>query len=563
MKLAYIGPLTLLLALSRLQQSSTIVEGIVVKASNSTPLSGVGVELMRIDGDESYVSATAGDGHFRFTDVTPGQYRVAAANLGYVRSEYGQRGPHGKGLPVAVAPGQSVRDLHIALVETGAIFGRVYDTSGMPLANVQIQAMRFSYRDGLRLLSSVKTAMTNDLGEYRLFWLPPGRYYVSASPLKGAVPEAVLTVSRTGYGMYLMPPAAGAQILWQENEGTAPVFYPGTLEAQAAQFIDLEAGGNRGGTDIHIGSLTTHRIFGSVHNIPIDPITGQGVRDLLIRLTLRSPADAVVSNPVLPGGVFDSARGTFDIRGVTPGSYYVTISNNPPRQAANRVRVFGRVPVDVWDKDVENVTVALGPGMSLPVQVTMDDGSSLTPAISRLSLALTGGAVAQSGPSAGTFMFSDIAPGEYRITVKELPDDTYVKSVRLGNIDVLSDGFRTTDALDSPIHIVLGTKAGILEGSVLDSARSPVPNATVAIVPERIRQARLELYQSATTDAAGQFRFSGLEPGQYIVLAWEDIPDGAWQYPPAIEADLPQGRTVNITEGSRQATQLTVIPLTK
>ncbi len=38
------------------------------------------------------------------------------------------------------------------------------------------------YHEGNRLLNFIQAVQTNDLGEYRLFWLPPGRYYVAARP---------------------------------------------------------------------------------------------------------------------------------------------------------------------------------------------------------------------------------------------------------------------------------------------------------------------------------------------------------------------------------------------
>ncbi len=34
-----------------------------------------------------------------------------------------------------------------------------------------------------------------------------------------------------------------------------------------------------------------------------------------------------------------------------------------------------------------------------------------------------------------------------------------------------------------------------------------------------------------TTDKSGQFQFRGLPPGEYRVLAWEDVDPGAWFNP--------------------------------
>ena len=66
---------------------------------------------------------------------------------------------------------------------TAAIAGRVYDRYGDPVGNANVQALKYVWQDGKRLLTAVQTVRTNDLGEYRLFWMQPGQYVVSGRPL--------------------------------------------------------------------------------------------------------------------------------------------------------------------------------------------------------------------------------------------------------------------------------------------------------------------------------------------------------------------------------------------
>src|SRR5207253_8170180 len=63
-----------------------------------------------------------------------------------------------------------------------AIAGSIYDGHGEALGNVEVRALKASYPEGRRVLTPVASAVTNDLGEYRLFWLAPGRYYIAAVP---------------------------------------------------------------------------------------------------------------------------------------------------------------------------------------------------------------------------------------------------------------------------------------------------------------------------------------------------------------------------------------------
>src|SRR5262249_33203363 len=73
----------------------------------------------------------------------------------------------------------------LQIMPAGTISGRVFDRDGEPLANVTVEALKYSYQEGQRVMNVVQTARTNDLGEYRLFWLQPGQYFVSATPSEG------------------------------------------------------------------------------------------------------------------------------------------------------------------------------------------------------------------------------------------------------------------------------------------------------------------------------------------------------------------------------------------
>ena len=49
------------------------------------------------------------------------------------------------------------------------------------LANVQVTIQRYQYVNGRRQLVMTNLGTTNDIGEYRLFAIPPGQYVISAT----------------------------------------------------------------------------------------------------------------------------------------------------------------------------------------------------------------------------------------------------------------------------------------------------------------------------------------------------------------------------------------------
>ena len=85
------------------QAPEAAIEGVVVRAGTSEPLSKATVELRRAEGNgtHSYVTTTGSDGRFFLRNVQPGQYRLVATRDAYVRAEYGQRGPNAAGSPIS------------------------------------------------------------------------------------------------------------------------------------------------------------------------------------------------------------------------------------------------------------------------------------------------------------------------------------------------------------------------------------------------------------------------------------------------------------------------------
>jgi hypothetical protein len=106
---------------------------------------------------------------------------VSASKGIYVTFEYGQRKPFERGKPIDLAEGQVVEKADIALPRGGVISGVLLDDVGDPAAGVRVTAMRQQYRDGKRGLVSIGRAVeTNDVGQYRLYGLPSGGYFVGA-----------------------------------------------------------------------------------------------------------------------------------------------------------------------------------------------------------------------------------------------------------------------------------------------------------------------------------------------------------------------------------------------
>src|SRR5206468_7095579 len=243
-------------------QTPATIEGFVVKAGTSAPAVRARVDLRKDGGGFAGAqSATVeASGKFVFRNLQPGTYRLSVSRDGYMQAQYGARVPGGQGTAITLQSGQAMKDIVLEMAPKGAISGRVYDRYGDPVTNASVQALTYAYQDGHRILIPADNARTNDLGEYRLFWLAPGPYIVSAIPLESPCADGCSLLLENGVSG--PPQITGGTVRLDGRVAVAapelpethlPVYFPGTTDASAATPIDLPAGVNFTGVDLPIG----------------------------------------------------------------------------------------------------------------------------------------------------------------------------------------------------------------------------------------------------------------------------------------------------------------------
>src|SRR6185503_2285963 len=161
---------------------TAVIRGRVIAAAGQRPLAKVEVHATAGALHVNRVVLTDANGRYEIAELPAGRYLVSTNKPNYVRAAYGERRPLGPGLPIEVAASQVVTKIDFLLQRTAAITGRINDEFGDPAPGVMVAPMRYLYVNGERRMQSAgPTVSTNDLGEYRLYGLIPGRYFVSAT----------------------------------------------------------------------------------------------------------------------------------------------------------------------------------------------------------------------------------------------------------------------------------------------------------------------------------------------------------------------------------------------
>ena len=167
---------------------------------------------------EPRVTLTGADGRYTIPDLPAGAYTITATRTGFAPYSYGQ-GRTVTGTPVSVTAGQQLTGIDLPLVAGGVIAGRILDEDGAPFAGATVDALVNRTQGGNEALFSIATVQTDDRGEFRLYGLAPGAYYV-----KCRADPAFASGQSKGVQHY------------------SPTYYPGTAQADQARPVTVGAG---------------------------------------------------------------------------------------------------------------------------------------------------------------------------------------------------------------------------------------------------------------------------------------------------------------------------------
>ena len=490
-------------------EPSCSVAGRVVSAGDGKPLKSARVVL---NGDHSgtkpflFSFITDTDGHFLIKDVPPGRYYFVAMRDGFLSATFHPQNSQGY-VPLSLKPGQALTDILFRLRTPGVITGRVTNDDGEPLIRILVRALRKPNEDEMVEGRSQKLelvpaggARTDDRGQYRIFGLNPGDYYVVA--MQSFEPDH----DDMGNGRdFWLDQSVGEQY--------APLYYPGVTQASQAETVSAKAG-SEVEADFLMQRLKTVEVAGRVVG-PGGPVKAD------VQLVQSGPSYNEGDR-----GVNSDEKGNFRFEGVPPGSYTVSAY----LRADNRVwEERGRQKIEVGSDNVESIIITLGDTVRVRGHLTLDGGESLP--LDQFQVGLF--SVEQQGrfggnaevKKDGSFEIIAVAPGDYGVGVEGTNGESYMKSARVGATDVLEKGLQLEGSTDEKLEIVLSSACAQLEGKVTDGDQ-PIPGARVSITRDPENRYMSSRWRLAITDQEGRFSINGIPPGRYRVTArFEPVPD--------------------------------------
>jgi hypothetical protein len=523
------------LLLQPVPQSTTgTVEGTIVRAGSADPLPDVRVTLQQeailltnhppdsvLQNSPARTAISDRAGRFVIRDVRAGLHTISLQREGF-------SGSSTNASSITVTDGETV-ELRLSMIPGGVIRGRVLDSSGRLLPNATVQALSRVFENGIGSLQPVVSRTTDDRGEYRLFGVPPGDYYVSAAPR----PAVTRPTTTTG------------------TLRDTRTFYRSATSISTAAPVTVSAGAEVRDVDILVASQLHLRV------------SGRAVSDLTPRVPdSRATLHLVPRDPGVPDDpaarsevsvVLKPSSAEFEILNVEPGAYDLFAVIDSPQGPA-----ISRFPVNVIDTDVTGAIVIVQSGAMIQGHVTVDgipdatlaSGIRIQP-IDSMARIPVGFRQSEIAGEPGSFAFDRIPEGRFRVTAA-LPENLYIDDALQGGRSVYDSGFdvHAGPSAPDPLQIVVKSGAGVVEGVARDNTGMPLAGATVALVPE-MRRSNPGLYESVTTDAAGTFVLRGITPGEYKIFAWQGAVPGTYYDAEFLSRFEDYGLAITVSSGSR------------
>ncbi len=520
-------------------KGSAVIKGQVTAGGTGAPVRRAQVRAMSMEARGGGVTSTDNNGLFEIKDLPAGRYTVTVMKGGFAQAQFGQRRPGDMGTPIELADGQIAEKVNFLLSRGGIISGTVVDDGGEPVSGTQVTAMRFQFVSGARRLVPANSEgsgdRTDDRGGFRLYGLPPGDYFVSASNRNN---------------QFMM-----AGVNNTEQDGFAPTYYPGTANVNEATRVTLKAGQEMSGANFALIVARMARVQGRALNSRGEPSAGS--------MAMLTP-----NEPFFGGGGMNmsnaqvAADGSFQFANVAPGRYNLQVR---PQGMPGGTSEFVVFPLTVGNEDIDNVIVTTHVGAVARGVIVIDDGTPPPFRPEQVQLFPQPTEPAAMMFSSGMnrvnddYSFEFTGLSERRIFRGSIAPNTtwFLKAVLYDGQDVTDGGieFSPGRAYDG-LQVVFTQKTTDLSGLVTDDRGKPVLDATVIVFPaNRDRWTFQSRYiRTMRPDTNGRYSVKNMPPSEdYLIIAVQNLEQGQGSDPEFLTRAREEAKGFSLNEGETRA----------
>jgi len=546
------------------------ITGQVIAADNGRPVkrARVFVNAAELPGGRGVL--TDDQGVFDLTELPAGRYTLTVSKSGFVALSYGQRRPLQAGTPLQLGDGQQLKGIQFQLPRGSVIGGRVLDEDGEAMPGVMVRVMRYQYLQGERRLTPAGGGQTDDKGQYRVWGLMPGDYYVNAvargGPM-GGIPFGAFVAGGGGpgggpgggirggggFGGFAGRggrggPGAGPAGNDQESINYAPTYFPGVPSVNEAKAITVGLGQEVLDINFNMQLVRTSRISGRVLNPDGTPVTSGN-----INLTIDAGGGRGNQIGMNYGGRIQW-DGAFAINNVPPGRYLLRARGDD-----SEVPQYAAQPITVNGQDIADFTVILAAGATISGTVNFTGAPGSSPDLSQFRIVAPAVDQTDVGPQPnarvgkdGAFELNGVPAGSHLIRSAGNARGFILKSVTVNGRDVTDApmALRSGESITN-LTVTFTDQQNEINGMVTNEQGTPVPDYTILAfsTDSSLWRPLSRQIMTARPDQTGQYRIRGLPRGEYYLVAVDPAEQGEWFDPTYLDEHRVGAARVTLSDG--------------
>lgn len=513
------------------------LSGRVTSLETGRPIRRAVIQISGPELREGKSVSTDAEGRWELRDLPAGRLTLSASKGGYVQLQYGQRRPFEAGKTIDLANAQALDKIDFVLPRAGAITGRVVDEFGEPLTSVRVSTVRYRFMNGQRRLTATGSSdETDDLGQFRVYGLPPGDYYIVAQPQTRA---NFLSVSgdRTGY---------------------AQTYYPSAYSVSEAMRVSLAVGQEVRELVIATAPTRLVTLSGTAANSE-----GQLVKAGMVRLV-----DPHAASPTAGTAGMIRPDGTWTIASVAPGEYRLIaqmLRGTFEDVAATGTATFPesvQMTISVGAEDLSGIALVTAKGNTIRGDVKWegDAAPSGTASYGNVIAFEPDGVFMSTAigviKADGTFEVRNVQ-GKRQLRAVGFPRGWHLKSIMLEGRDITDAPIDVASDL-SGIEIQLTQKSGEVAGTVQNSKGTTVTDYVVILFPPETERWgwQSRFVHVGRPDQTGRFTMTGLPESSYHAVALEYMEPGDETNPEFLEKLKSLASRVSVGEGEKKTLTL-------
>jgi hypothetical protein len=482
--------------------SAADISGRVVNAATGEPIPRARVAIhVLVNGAEPNGVTLLSDatGAFRVSNLPDGNLQLSCEKAGYLSASLMFPGDT-KSTPVV-----------LRMTRQAVIEGSVVDEKGGGVPSASVQVFRQVVASGRLQIQHSNGAQTDETGEFRLFGLAAGHYYIGAT----------------------------APIIRPAKFAYAPMLYAGATDISAAQAIDLQPG-----TEEHVKI--------SLHAVPAHRVRAMMADGRSANIGLY-PEDSLQFPVTLNlAASWDEKTHIFTVSGVPAGRYVLEATTQID---GRQQRVRKTIAVD--DADLDGILLEPASPPEITGRVTKDGKAAARAEISEIQVRSLRGQFAGQMEDNGSIHFSDLLPDSYHVVVVPT-GSAYVQSIRQAGRDVGREGIVIGQFPTAPLEIDISSHGGTIDGAIAvpgSHTEAAIVGLFRSIDGELVfdRQTYVGRFVTAPSPpgtSSARFRIQGVAPGEYVLLAWPSDAQIQYAEPDFMRQYSAGGKTVRVTEDS-------------